>query len=371
MVVRRIPRSAGKDPPTRGGTNHTQGNIRCLPPGGVIPAVPSTGFSHLPSLTMRAIRVHETGGPEVMRLEEVPDPEPAADEVVVRVRAIGVNPVDTYRRAGIYGRAPDLPWTPGSDASGVVERVGDSVTRLRPGDRVYTDHTAVRAYAELLLSREAQLHPLPAGASFAAGASLGVPYATAYRALFQRGAATAGETLLVHGGTGGVGIAAVQLARAAGLTVIATGGSEAGREEARRQGAHEVLDHHRPYYLDRVTLLTGGNGVDLVLEMLANVNLGRDLTVLAKRGRVVVVGSRGPVQIDPRDTMTRDADIRGLTLFNTPADDLAAIHAALFTGLESGALSPVIREEIPLADAPLAHERVMAPGAHGKIVLVP
>ena len=320
---------------------------------------------------MKAIRVHETGGPEVLRLEELPDPTPGPGEVVLRVRAIGVNPVETYQRAGSQGRAPKLPFTPGSDAAGEVERVGAGVSTLREGDRVYTDHTVREAYAEKVLCREGQLHRLPDAVSFAAGAALGVPYATAYRALFQRGGARPGERLLVHGGTGGVGIAAIQLARAAGLFVIATGGTEAGREEARRQGAHETLDHREPGYLDRLGAPAGGGGVDLVLEMLASENLGRDLTVLAPRGRVVVVGSRGRVEIDPRDTMSRDADIRGLILFNTPPEELASIHAALGAGLESGTLSPVIDVEIPLAEAPRAHERVMEPGHHGKIVLIP
>jgi NADPH2:quinone reductase len=320
---------------------------------------------------MKAIRVHETGGPEVLRLEELPDPAPGPGELVIRVKAIGVNPVDTYQRAGAQGRSPKLPFTPGSDAAGVVERVGEGVTAFREGDRVYTDHRARDAYAELMLCREEQLHRLPDGISFSAGASLGVPYATAYRALFQRGGARGGERLLVHGGTGGVGLAVIQLARAAGLFVIATGGSEAGREEARRQGAHETLDHRQPGYLDRVAELTDGKGVDLLLEMLASENLGRDLPLLAMRGRVVVVGSRGRVEIDPRDTMSRDADIRGFTLFNTPPEELASIHAALAAGLADGTLSPVIAVEIPLAEAPRAHERVMEPGHNGKIVLIP
>lgn len=320
---------------------------------------------------MKAIRVHETGKPEVMRLEQVADPEPGPGEVVVRVRAAGVNPVDTYRRSGNYARLPDLPWIPGSDAAGVVEAVGEGVSRFRAGDRVYTDHTASGAYAEQMLCRATQLHPLPASVSYAQGAALGVPYATAYRALFHRGGARAGEVLLVHGATGGVGLAALQLARAAGLTVIGTGGSERGREEARRQGAHHVLDHHEDGYLERVREFTGGHGADLVLEMLANVNLGRDLGVLARFGRVVVVGSRGRVEIDPRDTMSRDADIRGFTLFNTSPADLASIHAALQAGLEAGTLRPVIDTEIPLAEAPRAHRRVMEGESHGKVVLVP
>ena len=320
---------------------------------------------------MKAIRVHRTGGPEVLRLEERPDPVPGPGELVLRVEAIGVNPVDAYQRAGSQGRSPQLPFTPGSDAAGVVERVGDGVTAFREGDRVYTDHRAREAYAERMLCREEQLHRLPEGVSFPAGASLGVPYATAYRALFQRGGARSGERVLVHGGTGGVGLAALQLARAGGLFVIATGGSEAGRAQARRQGAHETLDHREPGYLDRVAGLTDGKGVDLVLEMLASENLGRDLPLLAMRGRVVVVGSRGRVEIDPRDTMSRDADIRGFTLFNTAPEELAAIHAALAVGLEEGTLAPVIDVEIPLAEAPRAHERVMEPGHNGKIVLVP
>jgi NADPH2:quinone reductase len=168
-----------------------------------------------------------------------------------------------------------------------------------------------------------------------------------------------------------VGLAAVQLARAAGLTVIATGGTEAGREEARRQGAHHALDHGKAGYLDEIGPLTGGSGPDVILEMLADVNLARDLTVVAKRGRVVVVGSRGLVEINPRDAMGRDADIRGLQVGNTPPEEVASIHAAIRAGLENGTVAPVIAEELPLAEAARAHELVMAPGHRGKIVLIP
>jgi NADPH2:quinone reductase len=320
---------------------------------------------------MRAIRVHQFGGPEVLRVEDLPDPAPGPGEVLIRVKAAGVNPVDTYRRAGTYGRLPELPHTPGTDAAGEVVEVGDGVTRFRPGDRVYTDHLAEGAYAELLVVPAQHAHPLPEKVSFAQGAALGVPYATAYQALFHRGRARAGELLLVQGATGGVGLATVQLARARGLTVLGTGGSEEGREEVLRQGAHQVFDHHDAGYLDRVREATGGRGVDVIVEMLANVNLGRDLGVLARGGRVVVVGSRGSVEIDPRDTMGRDADIRGMTLFNASDTELREIHAALVAGLENGTLRPVIAEEIPVSDAPRAHERVMESAHHGKVVLVP
>lgn len=320
---------------------------------------------------MKAIRVERFGGPEVLRMATVADPEPGKDQVVVRVRAAGVNPVETYVRSGKYAALPELPYTPGTDAAGVIEAVGPGVDGFRTGDRVYTAGTVSGSYAELALADAANVHRLPERTSFAQGAALGVPYATAYRALFQRAQARAGETLLVHGGTGGVGLAAIQLAVAAGLRVIATGGSEAGRKLAADQGAEHVLDHHREGYLGELEQLTGGRGVDVILEMLANVNLGRDLGVLAHAGRVVVIGSRGTVEINPRDLMARDAAIFGMILWKTPAADATSIHAGLYGGLASGALNPVVAEELPLADVPRAHELVMQAGARGKYVLVP
>ncbi len=320
---------------------------------------------------MNAIRVHEFGGPEVMKLEAVPDPTPGDGEVVVRTHAIGVNPVDTYLRAGQYASLPELPYTPGRDAAGTVEAVGGGVRRFRAGDRVWVAGTLSGAYAEMVLCREAQVQPLPDGTAWEQGAAMGVPYATAYRALFQRGRARPAETVLIHGATGGVGSAAVQLARAAGLTVYGTGGTEEGREMVREQGADEAFDHYADGYLDRIREATERRGVDVILEMLANVNLGRDLGLLAKHGRVVVIGSRGPVEINPRDLMGRDADIRGMSLLVAPEDELAEAHAALVAGLRNGTLRPIIGERIPLAEAPRAHRAVMEDGAFGKIVLVP
>lgn len=320
---------------------------------------------------MKAIRVSEFGAPDVMRLEEVAEPEAGAGQVLVRVRAVGVNPVDTYIRAGAYARQPPTPYTPGSDAAGVVEAIGEGVESFRVGDRVYVAGSLTGTYAELALCDEAQVHPLPENVSFAQGAGVFVPYATAYRALFQRAGARAGESVLVHGATGGVGIAAVQIARAAGLLVVGTGGTDEGRQLVHEQGAHHVLDHRAPAYLERLMELTGGKGVDLILEMLANVNLDRDLNVLAHGGRVVVIGSRGRVEIDPRATMGRDASIHGMSLLNAPPADLKGIHAALVAGLEDGTLRPIVGRELPLAEAPRAHEAILEPGAFGKIVLLP
>lgn len=320
---------------------------------------------------MKAIRVHQLGDPEVMRLEDVAELKPGAGEVLVRLEAAGVNPVDTYIRSGGYARKPELPYTPGADAAGIVEAVGEGVTRFAAGARVYVEGGISGAYAEQVVRPQARIHPLPERISFAQGAALGIPYATAFSALFHSGRAVAGETVLVHGASGGVGTAAVQIARAAGLTVIGTAGTDKGRALVEAEGAHHVLDHSAPDYLRKLLELTGGRGVDVILEMLANVNLGKDLTILALRGRVVVIGSRGPVEIDPRNAMGRDASIIGMTLFNVPERELAGIHAALVAGLENGSLRPVIGQEMPLADAPRAHRAVMQPGSHGKIVLVP
>jgi len=319
---------------------------------------------------MKAIRVHEFGDPEVLRLEDVPTPQPGPGQMLIRMRAIGVNPVETYIRAGTYARLPVLPYTPGNDGAGVVEQIGSDVSEFRPGDRVYVAGSVSGTYAEFALCKTEQVHRLPENVSFAQGAAMGTPYATAYRGLFQRADAEPGETVLVHGASGGVGTAAVQLARARGLRVFGTAGSDEGRKLAREQGAHEVFDHGAPDHFEQIMQATGGRGVDVIVELLANVNLGKDLTILAKGGRVAIIGSRGRVEIDPRDTMQRDVDLRGMVLPNTPSAEMASIHAALAAGLENGTLRPVIGKEFPLVEAAQAHRAVMEAVALGKIVLV-
>ena len=320
---------------------------------------------------MKAIRVHSFGEPEVLRLEELPEPKAGPGQVVVRVKAAGVNPLDTYIRAGAYARKPPLPYTPGSDTGGVVEEVGEGVKRVKKGDRVYTIGTQTGAYAEMAACAETHVFPLPASLSFAQGAGIHVAYYTAYRALFLRARAQAGESVLVHGASGGVGTAAVQLARGAGLTVFGTGGTEAGRRLVLDQGAHHVLDHKAPGYLENGVALTGRRGFDVILEMLANVNLGKDLGALAFGGRVVVIGSRGTVEINPREAMSRDAAILGMLIMNASEKEVANMQAAVQAGLDNGTLRPVVGQEIPLAEAPRAHRAVLEPGAHGKIILIP
>jgi NADPH2:quinone reductase len=318
---------------------------------------------------MKAIRVHEFGDPSVLKYEDAPDPVPAAGQVVLRANAIGVNPVETYIRAGKYGPKP-MPFTPGGDAAGTVHATGPNVTRFKRGDRAYVAGAAAGSYAELVLADATKIHPLPEKISFQQGAALGVPYGTAYRALFQRGGGNPAETVLVHGATGGVGLAAVQLAHAVGMRIIATGGTPQGRELIQKNGADFALDHHALNYTDEILKISDG-GVDLILEMLANANLGKDLTLLRRNGRVVVIGSRGRVEIDPRDTMAREADIRGMILGGASETEYAAIHAAIAAGLKNGSLNPIIDKEFPLADAAKAHKTIMQSPHLGKIVLIP
>jgi NADPH:quinone reductase len=320
---------------------------------------------------MKAILVRQFGGPEVLKLEEVPSPKPAVGQVLVRIHAAGVNPYDTYMRAGTYAVKPPLPYTPGSDGAGVIEAVGDGVKNVKVGERVYTAKTVTGAYAEYALALEEQVHVLPAKISFSQGAGVWVPYGTAYHALFHSAKARASETVLVHGASGGVGSAAVQMARAVGLTVFGTAGTSKGLELVRREGAHQVFDHSKAGYSEEIMKATGGRGVLIILEMLANVNLATDFKLLAMNGRVIIIGNRGEITINPRDLMARRASARGFALWAITPEEEADIHAGLIAGLENGTLRPVVGKELPLAEAARAHKEILEPGASGKIVLVP
>jgi NADPH2:quinone reductase len=320
---------------------------------------------------MKAIVVHEFGGPEVLKLEEVPTPKPAAGQVLVRIHAAGVNPYDTYMRAGTYAVKPPLPYTPGSDAAGVIEAAGDGVKKVKKADRVYTARTLTGAYAEYALALEEKVHALPEKISFSQGAGVWVPYGTAYHALHHSAQARASEIVLVHGASGGVGSAAVQMARAMGLTVFGTAGTQKGADLVKREGAHQVFDHRQAGYQEEILKATGGRGADVILEMLANVNLAADLKLLATNGRVIIIGNRGEITINPRDLMLRRASARGFTVWAITPGEEAEIHAGLTAGLENGTLRPVVGKELPLAEAARAHKEILEPGAAGKIVLVP
>ncbi|MGH9947841.1 MAG: NADPH:quinone reductase [Pyrinomonadaceae bacterium] len=336
---------------------------------------------------MKAIVVHEFGEPEVMKLEEVETPQPAGTQVLVKIEAAGVNPVDTYLRTGIHAHAPQLPYTPGKDAAGVVEASGDGVTNFKKGDRVYTAGSISGTYAEYSLCDETHLGNLPENVSFDAGAGIWTPYATSYRALFQKADARSGETVLIHGASGGVGVAAVQWAigartlmsarengspitdKSVRAPIIGTASSDEGKQLVKEQGADAVFDHSDIDHLMEIHEFTGGKGVDIIIEMLANENLERDFEALAMFGRIVIVGNRGSIQFTPRQAMTKDATIYGMSLFNAPKEKLDEIHTAIFDGLEQGFLKPPVSRTFPLADAPLAHRAIIENKANGQIVL--
>ena len=325
---------------------------------------------------MHGIQASEFGGPEVLRYRELPVPEPGSGQVRVRLHAVGVNPADTYIRTGTYAFfKPELPYTPGFDGAGVVDEVGAGVEGVGPGDRVFVGALGTLgwsgAYAELAVVDAAGVHPLPSTLSYGQGAAVGVPCVTAWRALFQKAGLRPGETVLIHGASGGVGVPATQLASDAGAVVIGTAGSAAGAEVVRDAGASHVLDHSEPGYLEQLPDLTGGRGVSVVVEMLADVNLEQDLGVLAVGGRVVVVGSRGRLEFTPRLTMIKEATVMGTALWNASEAETAAALAGVAAKLRSGALEPVVGEELPLREAALAHRRILEPGARGKLILVP
>jgi NADPH:quinone reductase len=320
---------------------------------------------------MKAIVVHEYGDPEVMKLEEVPTPLPARGQALVKVEAVGVNPVDTYLRSGTYANAPTPPYTPGKDAAGIVERIGDGVTKFKKGDRVYTAGSISGTYAEYSLCEEGHLGRLPDNVGFEEGAGIWTPYATSYRALFQKASAKTGETVLIHGASGGVGVAAIQWAKHAGLRVIGSASSKEGTDLVKEQGADHVVDHTNDNHLGEVRDITNGNGVDVIIEMLANVNLAKDFGALAMFGRITVVGNRGSLDFNPRLIMGKDATVYGMSLFNAPPEAMSEIHQSIFAGLSEGFLKPVIGDSIPLAEAPRAHRQVIESKAFGKIILVP
>jgi len=322
---------------------------------------------------MKAILVEAFGGPEVLVLRETPDPMPGPGQVRVRLHACGVNPYDTYQLTGNYARKPKLPYVPGADGAGVIDMVGEGVTRRKVGDRVYIGGTVVDrsigAYAEMAVCEPCQVHTLPERLSFAQGAAINVPYVTAWHAVRTMAQARPGETIFIHGASGAVGLAAVQIAVAAGLTVIGSAGTDEGVALVAAQGAHHTVNHRHEGYTAHVTEVTGGLGPHAIIEMLANENLDRDLGLVAAGGRIVIIGNRGRTEIDARQIMGKGLTVVGFALWNVAADEITRAHCGLAPGFASGALTPVVGTVMPLSDAPKAHTQVMAPGAKGKIVL--
>uniref|UniRef100_A0A8D2DG63 Quinone oxidoreductase n=1 Tax=Sciurus vulgaris TaxID=55149 RepID=A0A8D2DG63_SCIVU len=287
---------------------------------------------------MRAIRVFEFGGPEVLKLRsDVVVPVPKEHQVLIKVHACGVNPVETYIRSGTHSLKPVLPYTPGTDVAGVIEAIGDNVTAFKKGDRVFSSSTISGAYAEYALAADHTIYPLPKNLDFKQGAAIGIPYFTAFRALIHSARVKAGESVLVHGASGGVGLATCQIARAYGLKVLGTAGTEEGQKIVLQNGAHEVFNHREVNYIDKIK----------------------------------VVGSRGPIEINPRATMMKESRIVGVTLFASTKEEFQQFAAALQAGMEIGWLKPVIGSQYPLEKAAQAHEDIIRGNRPaGKMVLL-
>ncbi|XP_069795530.1 quinone oxidoreductase isoform X1 [Narcine bancroftii] len=320
---------------------------------------------------MRAVRVTEFGGPSVLQLQsDVPVPKPSDKQVLIRVHACGVNPVETYMRSGTFAWRPTLPWTPGNDVAGVVEEVGNGVTKLKKGDRVFTNKTITGGYAEYTVASDDSVHPLLDNLTYKEGSAIGSPYFTAYRALLHKARSRPSEMVLVHGASGGVGIAACQIARAQGLKVLGTAGTAEGMCLVEKNGAHKAFNHREAGYTDQIKDYTGGRGVNVIIEMLSNVNLSNDLKLLSNGGRVIIVGCRGSIEINPRDTMAKESSIIGAALGSATQEDLQETVASLLAGMELGWLKPVVGPEFPLEKAALAHEEIIkGSGAMGKMIL--
>ncbi len=325
---------------------------------------------------MKAVRVHKFGGSDVLQLEQgVPIPRPQDHQILVRVICAGVNPVETYIREGQYSRLPELPYTPGSDAAGYVETLGRSAaiaTGLKQGQRVFVTGTAGNSgsYAEYIVADATFVFPLHPRLTFAQGAALGTPYFTAYKALVMNGGAKPGEAVLVHGASGAVGTAAVQIARALGALVVGTAGTKDGMDVVSECGAHHVFNHNHKNYEKNMVDHIGGEGFDVIIEHLANINLGHDVQMLKEGARIMVVGCRGAVTINPRHLMLPEASIRGVALGITTPAQWKEIGAAIVAGIEAGWVSPVINREYSMDQVRQVHSDIIhSKGAKGKLVI--
>ncbi|XP_070577474.1 quinone oxidoreductase-like [Ptychodera flava] len=329
------------------------------------------------SSTMRAVFVRKYGGPEVMQLEEIPIPRPSGKQVLIKMKAAGVNAVDfKYISNTMPEGSIPVPFVPGIDGSGIVAEIGSEVQSVKVGDRVYVTwagHRNVgnRPYAEYSMYDERSVFPLPDNISFKEGAVLGVPYFTAYVGLFHRCRAKSGEVFLMHGGSGAIGIAGIQWARSRGMFVIATAGTKEGLELVKKVGAHHAVNHREPDHDKVIMNLTGGRGVDVILEMAPSINLAMDIELVTHGGRIGVIGTPGPIEIKPQRTYAKESSINGVGTIAITPEVVKEVSSALYAGLELGFIQPVVGTEFPLekaADAVRVREKERS-GALGQYVL--
>jgi NADPH2:quinone reductase len=334
-------------------------------------------MSTLPAVT-RAVVAERFGPPDVLKLREsVPLRAPGPGQVLVKLYAAGVNPSDTFIRLGPNGPwaatphlLPKVPYTPGKDGSGVIEAIGEDVTEFAPGDRCYTTGSITGTFAEYAVCTADTVHQLPSRISFAQGACIGVPCATAHRALFAKCKVSPGDAVFIHGASGAVGLAATALALSQGCFVVGSAGTAAGEEAIVQLGATAV-NHRSKDYLEAAAaaLPAAKHGLfNAVLEMAAHANLITDLELLGPGGQLAVIGSKPePVALNPRLLMPKEASVHGVFLPACSAEEKRETHRALYEAMESGGLTPIVGTTFTIADAAKAHLEVSEPSIGGKV----
>jgi NADPH:quinone reductase len=321
---------------------------------------------------MKAMRAHQFGGPEQLKLEEAPEPQVQAGQVMIRVRAAGINPADLVRLSGRLGSLP-LPYIPGTDVSGEVETLSVGVSNLKPGQRVF-GRALTGGYAERTCLAADEAIPLPPNLSFEEGAAIPIPFYTAYHALHNKAVVKSGETVLVSAGGGGVGVAAIQLARLAGARVITTVGSKEKAERVSALGAHVAVNYKEQDFVAETQKFTDKKGVDVIIENVAADNLAKDFLAAAPRGRIVVIGTGTGKGADASfpvfAALMKDVTMLGMSLIN--AGEAIAEMARVLSGLFSeGKIKAVVSKSYPLAEAAKAMEDLVAARVFGKLVLTP
>jgi NADPH2:quinone reductase len=321
---------------------------------------------------MKAMRAHQAGGPELLRLEDAPDPEPQAGQVCIRVRAAGINPADLVRLSGRLGSVP-FPYIPGTDVSGEVEKLGAGVSHLKPGDRVF-GRALTGGYAEKTCLAAIEAIPLPPNLSFEEGAAIPIPFYTAWQALHNKAKLNAGETVLVSAGGGGVGVAAVQLARIAGARVITTVGSAEKAERIKSLGAHAVVNYKQQDFVEEARKFTDKKGLDVIIENVAADNMAKDFIAVAPFGRIVVIGTGTGKAADASFpvfmALMKDVSMLGMSLINAGGaiPEMAKSLVGLFS---EGKIKAVVSKSYPLQEAPQAMNDLLAAKVFGKLVLRP
>jgi len=324
---------------------------------------------------MRAVVVTEPGGPVVLRLEDVPNPVPDADDVLISVTAAGVNRADLMQRMGFYPPPPGAPPYPGLECAGRVTAVGARVTAVRPGDDVCA-LLAGGGYAEQVAVPAVQVLPVPAGLTVAEAAALPEVACTVYANVFMAARLAPGETLLVHGGASGIGTMAIQLGRAHGARVACTAGSPEKLQRCRELGADLAIDYTSEDFVAAVRDFTGGRGADVILDIMGAAYLPRNVEALATGGRLVVIGLQGGAtgELDLGRMLRNRLTVHAASLRARPVAEKAVVVAGVqekvWPLVASGQVRPVIDTVVPLAEADRAH-RIMEAGNHiGKIILV-